>query len=85
MVEGELMPYTSSSMVPKAFGDGADARLAGKPLSANPYTANVGRVDASLEAAWVRGWEDVAQFWGRNEHRRPVRELPPVSVREGSR
>lgn len=41
-----------------AFGEGCDARLAGLPLSANPYQSSVGHRE------WQRGWKDVNDFWG---------------------
>lgn len=58
-----------------AFNAGSDARLAGAPLTDNPY---LGIGDAAkLSRAWANGWHDVATYWGRIS-RRPVRKLQPV-------
>ena len=56
----------------RAFNRGCDARLAGEPLSANPYE-KLGHEHDS----WAYGWRDVHHSWGRMS-RRPFRKLPPV-------
>lgn len=50
------------SMNARCFGAGCDARLAGKPASANPHRPYH---DGGLWKEWRRGWEDVDLWWGR--------------------
>lgn len=38
-----------------AFAEGADARLAGKPETSNPYAG----VDEAAEAEWYDGWASI--------------------------
>lgn len=52
---------TESPEARRAFNLGADARLAGRSLAANPYEHLGERVEYRL---WKRGWEDVAGHWG---------------------
>lgn len=58
-----------------AFNLGCDARLAGKPMSACPYTASTCEY-----LQWRRGWADVDKSYGVWARKRgwQVRPLPPV-------
>jgi hypothetical protein len=55
-----------------AFNAGCDARLAGLPLTANPYHGDKGG------GAWSNGWLHVQKRWGEAVTRRTVPPLPPV-------
>jgi hypothetical protein len=44
-----------------AFGEGADARLAGRPVDANPYGQGA---EKCLRVAWDSGWRHVHRSWG---------------------
>lgn len=57
----------------RAFGEGSDARLAGRPASSNPYPTS-----GAEHYSWMWGWEDVAGHWGEAT-RSWVRPLPPVA------
>lgn len=58
----------------RAFNEGADARLEGLPVSANPYACNT-----PPYYRWRRGYYDVQAFWGNSKLRRwPIWALPPV-------
>lgn len=59
-----------------AFNLGCDARLAGRPLRANPFCPTN---SAHLWQCWARGWRHVQKDWAslvRDRWR--VRPLPPV-------
>ena len=60
----------------RAFSRGGDARLAGLPESANPYT------DPAMDAErryWRRGYRHVHAYWGCNARPgRVIRRLPTV-------
>ena len=54
-----------------AFNRGCDARLAGLPMTLNPYFRG-----GMLWQAWRRGYDHVSQFWGScNRHARPLPAL----------
>ncbi len=55
-----------------AWNAGCDARLAGRPVSANPYSRVLGT--HVLSQAWREGWRHVEQFWGVDA-RKPVEPL----------
>lgn len=58
----------------EAFNAGCDARLAGKPLSANPYR----RCDENdKNINWRMGWNHVDSWWGEDATW-PYRCLPEV-------
>lgn len=59
----------------RLFGEGADARLAGLPLSANPYTERGPRA-VEFRKAWRAGWLHCDHFWGTRNIWAPL--LPPV-------
>lgn len=59
----------------RAFGEGSDARLAGKPLTACPYPPG------DQMNYWVLGWRHLAREWGLDA-KWPVRELPRVRYGE---
>jgi ribosome modulation factor len=64
-----------------AFGEGADARLAGRPRSANPYPSS----DRSLYDSWLAGWFEVDSRYGCNVRGRwGVRVLLPVAGGESA-
>jgi len=56
---------------PSAFGEGCDARIAGKTAKANPYESG------NLRKSWQHGWQDVAYNWAKMA-RWPYMKLPPV-------
>ena len=56
-----------------AFNQGSDARIAGRPLTCNPYHG-----ECPERSAWMRGWRDVEHYWGTRVTRRTVRPLPEV-------
>ena len=56
----------------KCFGEGADARIRGESLTANPYYGDKGGF------AWVQGYMHVQKWWGRDVQRRTFKPLPPV-------
>lgn len=57
-----------------AFNRGADARLAGKPLKANPYRYGF---EPYERKHWKWGWMDVAKHWGVDARWRvrPLRQV----------
>ncbi len=61
----------------RAFGDGADARLAGWSESINPYPT----VPRNLRDAWWEGWREVDANYGRWA-RWPVMRLPAVTAED---
>lgn len=61
--------------IAKAFNVGSDARIAGQPLTSNPY------LDEGLAREWRHGWKDVDEHWGelaKPAHRLFMKRLPPV-------
>ncbi len=60
--------------VDRAFGEGSDARLAGKSIHCNPYDAET---RAQLRRTWADGWSFTGRFWG-TETARIVAALPAV-------
>jgi ribosome modulation factor len=56
-----------------AFNRGCDARLAGRPISSDPYES------PELSEYWRLGWMNVAMACGR-EARWPITPLPPVEA-----
>lgn len=60
--------------VNRAFSQGCDARLAGQPKSANPYSSTTHH---SLYHHWRMGWQDLNDWWGK--HNRWARRLPFLS------
>ena len=61
----------SEPSVSLAFNAGSDARLAGRPSTANPY------VEDGLRDAWLKGWQHCEHFWGADA-KRTARELPEI-------
>ena len=57
----------------RAFNRGSDARLAGRPLSANPYPATP--EDGRQWQNWRYGWQHADASWGLDA-KWPVKELP---------
>lgn len=55
-----------------AFGEGCDARLAGRPVGACPYAS-----DTARGVAWRAGWQDV-HAWYASEAKRATWRLRPV-------
>ncbi len=71
-------PRQGDAMYARAFSAGSDARLAGRPLSANPY----GRGSEDNEhKGWAAGWTDVDKAYGQHpiRGRWAVRPLLEVS------
>lgn len=61
----------------RAFNEGSDARLAGEPVTANPYTK---REDTAY-FAWRAGWRDVDHYWPRPLPSRPLpREISDANT-----
>jgi ribosome modulation factor len=52
---------TASDDWTRAFNLGCQARLAGLPLSANPYGD---LADIHPRRAWAEGWRHVDHYWG---------------------
>lgn len=52
--------YEMTGQLARAFNLGCDARLAGLPETANPYTSDGRREWYS----WRAGWHDCAIWWG---------------------
>lgn len=50
----------------KAFNEGCQARLDGKPASANPYNSCAGTIEDSKHCGWHSGWLSVDHDWGRD-------------------
>lgn len=60
----------------KAFNQGCDARFAGLPLDANPYSTERAHAEYSF---WRYGWYDIEEHWAKWVRERwPVRELVGV-------
>lgn len=60
-----------------AFNQGADARLAGLPITANPFKSQTGRGDE--HATWDRGWREVDGHYAELVRGRwRVQKLPRV-------
>lgn len=51
-----------------------DARIAGEPMSSNPYLGG----DWTERMAFARGWRDADRYWGEEVARRTFRPLPAV-------
>ena len=65
-----------------AFSKGCDARLAGKPLHANPYRRIV---HESAWLGWRRGWLHCSRSWAEQVRGRwTFIDLPPMS-RDGAK
>lgn len=62
------LPSPSESA--RAFGAGSDARIAGRPPSANPFPR-----EDWLYFQWRKGWRHADAEWGLDA-RRPVAALP---------
>lgn len=61
----------------RAFNEGCDARLAGKPTSVNPYSIHF------LERRfWLRGWRDVDKNWGKSLPASKRKKLPEAEEDE---
>jgi hypothetical protein len=63
----------------RVFNSGSDARLAGKPETANPYPS-----DTPMRIYWFRGWFHVDTFWGCDREKirlQPV-ALPPIQFEQ---
>lgn len=74
--------HASTKHMQRAFGLGADARLAGQPRSACPYRGQRGRRGAAAEELalhWWQGWDSVDREFGV-EAKWPVKALPAVGV-----
>ncbi len=74
-------PRQGDAMYARAFSAGSDARLAGRPLTANPY----GRGSEDNEhKGWQAGWVSVDSSWGSHpiHGRWTVRPLLDVSPNE---
>ncbi len=57
----------------RAFNRGADARLAGEPVSVNPFTD----YDTLMASYFTRGWNEVNKNWGKDA-KWWVKPLPPI-------
>ncbi len=58
------------------FNEGCDGRLAGLPLSSNPYN-----ISSWEGQKWEHGWLDVDRNWGREVgqfSKGSIRSLPPI-------
>lgn len=61
----------------RAFNEGCQARIEGRPTSDCPYDGSIGHPQRALFLRWQIGWRDVNQNWGRDA-RWPVKELSTV-------
>ncbi len=69
----------SGSMLANAFNRGADARLSGEPLKANPYHLAMHAKDEARY--WIMGWQHADRNYGIGVHGRwTVRAIPAVRV-----
>lgn len=59
----------------RAFGSGADTRIAGLPRGLCPYLGQ-------LKVYWTWGWDHANTNWGADS-RRPVRPLPKINREQG--
>lgn len=59
----------------RAFGQGSNARIAGRPLTANPHAWS----EMAARKAWSEGWLHCEAMWGIAAVR-CVRPLPPVKM-----
>ena len=59
------------------FGQGCDARIAGEPMSACPYSPPLARF-------WHAGWRHANRFWSVDVKRWPAQRLPTVREQEGN-
>lgn len=70
-----MLEDADKTRLARAFNAGADARILGRPLTANPYR------DESLSRQWQAGWRHCNAYYARDvEGRWPVRRLPRVLV-----
>ncbi len=60
---GQMGTGVDSTFAP-AFNRGCDARLAGQPLSANPFNTNGTSEERNFAQYWRKGWHDVDDHWG---------------------
>lgn len=60
--------HVQSSYEAKAFNEGSDARIAGRPQSANPYPFTA----QNPYRSWLRGWQHVDREWGKDCKVRPM-------------
>ncbi len=65
-----------SARTARPFNEGSDARLAGLPPDANPYSSHYGHTE---HVYWARGWVSVHEEWGADS-RWPVPPLPPLMM-----
>jgi len=69
----------------RAFGLGGDARLAGEPVTANPFAPT-----DRLHACWLKGYFDVHYHWAEENFRKgkrrqhACRALPPIRRATGA-
>ena len=69
-----FLPEFDPEPLALAFNAGSDARLAGRSINANPHDSVT---DASVYAAWRRGYIHVNTSWGLGA-KWPVRPLPAI-------
>lgn len=67
----------------RAFSLGSDARIAGQPMTANPYPV----AEKAIRKAWQEGWWDVHHFWNAwaQWQKYPTRELPASGTGRAAR
>ncbi len=72
------MNEVDHSQYAAAFNSGSDARLAGRPLSANPYGRGA---EDNEHKGWAAGWASVDEGWASHpiRGRWTVRPLLEVS------
>jgi ribosome modulation factor len=63
-------------LVAEAFNAGSDARIAGRPLDANPYEQRGAAVHAF--SSWRHGWVHADDEWA-SDARWETSPLPPVA------
>ena len=63
-----------SLLTRKAFNQGSDDRLAGRPQNANRYHGE----NKQMATFWLRGWRHVDQNWAR-ENKWQAAPLPEVA------
>ena len=62
-------------LIRKAFNEGCDDRLAGRPQNANRYHGENKR----MATFWLRGWRDVDQNWAKENNKWQAAPLPGVA------
>lgn len=60
-----------------AFNQGADARLAGRPLDSNPFPPG-----SNAKRLWAAGWKDANDHWGQRA--RKYRSIPALKPLAGA-